>query len=100
MVLSVSKNTGARPDSGMELDSHLDLKVVRPQSADLQQAGSLASPLAPPEILLGLKEGDRRLIIFDEKQNLVRAACLTHCDSHASPGAFLHPLFGISFPKQ
>jgi hypothetical protein len=95
VVLSVSTGTGAKPDSGMELDSHLKLKVGRPQSADLQQAGSLANPLAPPEMLLGLKEGDRRLIMYDEKQNLVRAACLTHYDSHALPEAFLHPIFYI-----
>ena len=95
VVLSVSKGNGAKPDSGMELESQLKLKVVRPESADLQQAGSLANPLPPPEILLGLKEGDRRLIIFDEKQHLVRAACLTHCVSHALPEAFLHPSFDI-----
>ena len=94
VVLSVSKGTSAKPDSGMELESHLELKVVRPRSADLQQAGSLANPLPPPEILLGLKEGDRRLIIFDEKQNFVSATCFTLCDSHALPEAFLQPLFG------
>ena len=44
-------------------------------------AGQLGSPLPVPEMLLGLKEGDRRLIISDEKLNLVslHISCLSHC---------------------
>jgi len=72
VVLSVSKGNGVRPDSGMELDSHVDLKV-RPDPAE--QHDSMAGPQAAPEVLLELKEGDRRLIIYDEKQNLVRSYC-------------------------
>lgn len=69
IVLSVSKGNGARPDSGMELDSHADLKMHRDPA---EQHDSMASPQVAPEVLLELKEGDRRLIIYDEKQNLVR----------------------------
>lgn len=69
MVLSVSKGAAAaRPDSGIELDSGVHLKV---QVQPAEQHASMASPALGPEVLIGLKEGDRRLIIFDEKQNLV-----------------------------
>lgn len=63
-----SKGAAERPDSGIELNSHANLRV-RPHPAE--QPGSLGSPLPKPEMLLGLKEGDRRLIASDEKQNLV-----------------------------
>ena len=49
----------------------MDLRV-RPHPAEqLGSLGSLGSPLPKPEMLMGLKEGDRRLIASDEKQNLV-----------------------------
>ena len=57
VILSVSGAATGRPDSGAELDSHMDLKS--------HAAGQLGSPLPVPEMLLGLKEGDRRLIICD-----------------------------------
>lgn len=68
VALQGSRGVAGRPDSGFELDSHADLRV-RPHP--VEQPGSLGSPLPKPEMLLGLKEGDRRLIASDEKQNLV-----------------------------
>ena len=68
VALQGSKGAAGRPDSGVELDSHMELRV-RPHP--MEQPGSLGSPLPKPEMLLGVKEGDRRLIASDEKQNLV-----------------------------
>ena len=69
VILSVSKGAAPRPDSGGELSSPLNVRV-RPLSA-AERHGSLAGAAAAPEVLVGLKEGDRHLIILDEKQNLV-----------------------------
>ncbi len=73
VVLQGSKGAAERPDSGVELSSHANLRV-RPHP--VEQPGSLGSPLPKPEMLLGLKEGDRRLIVSDEKLNLVSQS---HC---------------------